>query len=61
MFVATLKQEPIKITKNAEGRVRLFGASSVDFNMYFRQLYLPVIAFIMHNRAIMGIAVGMNC
>lgn len=61
IFVAALKQEPIKKAKNKDGRVRLFGASPLPFTLLFRQFYLPVIAFIMANRHRTGVAVGMNC
>lgn len=56
-----MKEEPIKKEKNAKGGVRLFGASPLAFNILFRQLFLPVIHFIMLNRWAFGIGVGMNC
>lgn len=61
VFKATLKDETLKTKKSQEGRVRVFAASNIAWNIIFRMYFLPIISFIQMNSLKFGIAVGINC
>jgi hypothetical protein len=50
MFDANMKDEPIKPEKNAAHKIRIILGSPVGFLILFRQLFLPIMAFMGANR-----------
>lgn len=60
VFNGTLKDEARPISKNLEGKTRVFSACDVAFSIIVRQQYLTVAKAMMENNLLTECAVGMN-
>jgi len=60
VFKWTLKDEPIKLEKNDEGRVRVFAAGQFWMMLLVRMFFGPFFAWMKEHRRAMPCKVGMN-
>lgn len=61
LFRATLKDEPIKMEKLVNGKIRIFQASSLESTYLMRKYFLTAGAVLCQDFRHSEIAVGMNC
>lgn len=60
VYTDNLKDELRPIEKVKKGKTRLFSGSPIDYMLCVRQYFATFVAWIVHNRVINGIAVGIN-
>lgn len=60
VFNATLKDEPLKLSKVESGKTRVFTACDIAFSLVCRKQYLGIIKAIMSNNILTECMVGLN-
>lgn len=58
MYAATLKDEPVSLSKVEQGKTRVFCAAPMDYTIVVRKLYLPIIRVMQRNKLLFETGVG---